>query len=153
MVMGHLNIAIKAIADAQTDVGALIAHRVFGIDTHQSALSILAIERALGTTQDIHTVEHIEMVIKGCFRHQGDIVVIEADGGTVDTRADATHIHRRGEARAIGRHHERRYILRQLTQVADIQLLELFAAKDITTHGLQTQTNLFLRLSHHNHFI
>ena len=93
------------------------------------------------------------MVIKGCFRHQGDIVVIETDSGAVDAGTDATHVHRRREARAVGRHHKRRDILRQLTQVADIQLLELFASEHITADGLQAQPDLFLRLRHHNHFI
>ena len=33
------------------------------------------------------------------------------------------------------------------------ELLKLLATKHIAAHRLQTQTNLFLRLSHHNHFI
>lgn len=65
MIVCHLHIRIESCTDAQTNVRSLITHRVLGIDTHQSSLSILSVERPLRTTQHIHSVEHIEMVIIG----------------------------------------------------------------------------------------
>ena len=153
VMMSHFDIAIQAVADAQTDVGTLIVHRILRVDAHKAALSVLSVERALRTTQDVHTVQHIEMVIKGRFRHQRDIVVIEAHGRAVDTGADAAYIHRRGEARTIARHYKRRDILRELTQVADVELLELLTAEDIAAQGLQAQPDLLFRLRHNHHFI
>ena len=151
--MGHLDVAPEPRAQAQTDVGALILRRVLRIDAHQAALGVLSVERTLRPAQDIHAVEHIEMVVERRLRHQRDIVVIDTHGRTVHTRADAADIHRRGEARAVGRHHERRHILRQLTQVAHIQLLQLLAAEDIRAHGLQAQTHLVLGLRHNNDLV
>ena len=62
----------------------MIVHGVLGIDTHQSALGILTIERSLRTAQHIYTVNHIEMVVERSLRHEGQVVVVDAHSGVVD---------------------------------------------------------------------
>ena len=85
MEMGHLDVRVKPCADAQSDVGTLIVHRVLGIDANESALSVLSVERALRAAQHIDTVNHIEMVIECRLRHQRNVIVIHANGRVVDT--------------------------------------------------------------------
>ena len=92
--MGHLHVAIETTTHAELYVGALIGHRVFRVDAHQSALGVLSVKRSLRSAQDVNAVEHIKVVVEGSLRHQGDVVVIDAYGGVVDTRTDAAHIHR-----------------------------------------------------------
>ena len=92
MVVGHLHVTPQARTDAQTDVRALVVHRVLGIHTHQSALGVLSIECTLRASEDIHAVEHVEVVIEGGLRHQGDIVVVDTHGGVVDARAYTSYI-------------------------------------------------------------
>ena len=153
MVMRHLDVSPKPRTEAQTDVGTLIAHGVLRINANESTLSILSVERSLRSAQDVHAVEHIEMVIKGGFRHERDIVIIDAHSGVVDARTDTTDVHRRGKTRAVTRHYERRHVLRELREVAHIQLLQLLAAEHAAAYGLQPQSYLLFRLRHHNHFI
>ena len=44
MVMRHLDVSPKPHTEAQTDIGALIAHRIFRVDANESTLSILSVE-------------------------------------------------------------------------------------------------------------
>ena len=153
MIVSHLDIRIEARADAQTDIRTLIVHRVLGVDTHESTLGVLTIERTLRTAQDIHTVEHIEMIIESRLRHQGDVVVVNADSGTVDARTYTSDIHRGGKTRTVGRHREGRHVLRELREVAHVELLELFAAKDITAYRLEAEAHRLLGLCYHHHLV
>ena len=84
MMVSHLDIRVQPRANAQANICALIVHRVLGVDAHQSALGVLPVERALRATQDVHTVEHIKMIVEGSLRHQGDIIVVDTHGGVVD---------------------------------------------------------------------
>ena len=153
VVMGHLYIAIQTVTYTQQHIRTLIVHRVLGIDSHQSAFGILSIKRSLRASQDINTVEHIEVVVESRLRHQRDVVIINAHGRVVDARANTTHIHGRREARAVGRHHERGNILRQLTEVAHVKLLQLLTAKYAAAHRLEAQAHLLLGLGHDNYFV
>ena len=153
MVMRHLDIRVKPRSDAQLHVGSLIVHRVFRIDAHQSALGVLTVERALRTAQNIDTVEHIKMVVERRLRHQRNVVVIDAYSGIVDARTDASHIHRRGQTRTVLRHYKRRYELRQLAQIAHVQLLNLLTAEHAAAQRLKAQSNLLFRLRNHDHFV
>ena len=83
--MSHLYVTIQACSNAKTDIRTLIVDGVLGVDTHQSTLGVLSIERTLRSSQDIHTIEHIEMVVEGSLRHQGDVIVIDTHCRTVDT--------------------------------------------------------------------
>ena len=85
MVVSHLYITIQTCSNAKTDVRTLIVHGVLGVDTHQSTLGVLSVKGTLRSTQDIHTVEHIEMIVEGSLRHQGDVIVIDTHCRTVDT--------------------------------------------------------------------
>ena len=109
--MGELYITVKTCTNAQTDICSLIIHGVLRIDTYQTALCVLTVERSLRTTQDIHTVDHVEVVVERSLRHEGDIIVIDTHSRAVYTRANATDIHRRREARAIRGHHKRGHVL------------------------------------------
>ena len=85
VVVGHLDIAPQPRADAETNVSTLIVHRILGVDAHQSALGVLSVERALWSTENVHAVEHVEMIIESSLRHQRNVVVINAHGRIVDT--------------------------------------------------------------------
>ena len=93
MVVSHLYITIQTSTNAQTHISPLIIHGVLGIDANQSTLSVLSVEGALRTTQDIHTIQHIEMIIECRLRHQWDVIVIHTHSRIVDTRTNTTHIH------------------------------------------------------------
>ena len=137
MVVGSLGTAMETGADAQTDVSTLIVHGVLREDTHQSALGIDAIERSLRTSQHVQAIQSVEVGVECRLAHQGDIVDVDTHRGAVDTRADATHIHRRGVARAVGRHHEVGHKLRCIAQVAYAQVCHLAGCQHRGAHGLQ----------------
>ena len=146
ITMGGLDITVEARADAQTDIGTLIAHGVLGVLAHQSALGINTVERTLRTAQHVDTVELIGIAVEGRLVHQGDIVDIDAHRGAVHTRADAAHIDGRRESRTIVGHDERGHIVGELAQVAQSETAHLIAGEHGRTHGLLAQLQILLRL-------
>ena len=106
MVMSYLDVAPETRTDAQTNIRTLVVHRVLRVDTHQSALGVLSVERTLRATQDVYAIEHIEMVVERGFRHQWDVIIIDTHSRIIDARANTANIHRRGESRAIRWHHK-----------------------------------------------
>ena len=151
--MGHLHLAIESRTDAEVQVGALVAHRVLRVDTHDAALAVGAVEGTLRTAEHVDAVEHIEVGVIGRLRHQGDMVVVDAHGGVVHSRADAADVHRRGETAAVGGHRKRGHVVGQLTETAHIQLLHLPTAEGAARHRLLTEEEPFLRLGDHYYFV
>ena len=137
MIVSDLHITIQPSTNAQTDIGTLIVYWVLRIHTNQSTLGVLTIESALWTTQHIYTVQHIEMIIECRLRHQRYVIIINTYCRVINTRAYAANIHRRCETRAIARHYKRWYVLRKLTQIMHIELLQLLTTKHITANRLQ----------------
>ena len=85
MVMGCFCIAIEVGTNTYFNICTLIIHRVLSIDANQSAFRIDSIKRSLWTTQHIHTVDTIEMAIESRLAHQGNIVDIDTQRGTIHT--------------------------------------------------------------------
>ena len=121
LIVSHLGIAIEVSANAQLDVGTLIAQRILSVLAHQSALGIHTVERTLRTTKHIHTIQLPCVAVKGRLIHQGDIVHIDTHRRTVHTRANTSYIYRRGKAGTIVRHHERGHEVGDFAQVAHAQ--------------------------------
>ena len=118
MIMSQLYIAIISGTITQLQISSFIFKRIAGIDTHQSALCVLAIESSLRTTQDINTGSLIMMKIEGRLAHHRDAIQIDTYRRTVYSAANATHIHSTGKTTAIVRHYKIRDITRKLAQIA-----------------------------------
>ena len=140
VIMCHLGIAVHAGAEAEPDVGALILEGVLGIDAHQSALGVHAVEGALGTAQDVDALDAVEMAVEKALVEQGNSIDVHAHGRTVLAGTDATHIHGRRVARAIVGHGERGNILRQFAKVAHAERAEVAGREHIAAEGLLAHT-------------
>ena len=92
-VVGRLGVAPQVRAYAQLHVGALISEGVARVNFHQSALGVLAVQRALRTAQHVYTLGLVEVHIVGCLAHQRHAVEVDAHRWVVDARANATNIH------------------------------------------------------------
>ena len=118
VIMSQLYITIISGTITQLQISSLIFKRIAGIDAHQSALCVLAIESSLRTTQDINTGSLIMMKIEGRLAHHRDAIQIDAYRRTVYSAANATHIHSTGKTTAIVWHYKIRDITRKLAQIA-----------------------------------
>ena len=98
------------------------------------------------TTAHIHTTGLIVVQIECSLAHQGNAVLVDAHGRTVDTASDATHIHGAGKTRTIVGHREVGDIRRQFAQVVNSQFLYLKTAERGTAQRLLAKTVGFLGL-------
>ena len=83
--MSHLSAAGETITDAKTDVSSLIIQGVFGIDAHQTALSVLAVERSLRTAKHVSSAKLVGVHVEHALADEGNVVDIDSNGRTVDT--------------------------------------------------------------------
>ena len=153
MVVGHLGAAPQMASHAHLEVRALVGHGVAGVEAHQAALAVQAVERGLRTAKHVHTQKVVEVVVEGRLAHQRHAIHIDAHGGRTDARAYAANIHRRGVARTVDGHREVGNESRQLAQVAGAQGLHLPPREHRGANGLLAHAVLLLGLAHHNHLI
>ena len=136
-------------ANARLDVGALIAERIAGVDSNQSALGVHPVKGALRAAQHVYALHIIEMGVEGALAHHGDAIHIDSHSGRIDSRPDASRIERGGVARAIIGHDEIGRIGRQAAEVVNMETSHLRAGEHRAAERLPAQQKLFLGLCHH----
>ena len=80
MVVGNARAIIIICGGSEKNVGALIVHGIFGIDTNESANCIASVQSALRASQNIYAVGVAEVLIHGTHVSQRNVVDIHSNG-------------------------------------------------------------------------
>ena len=151
--MCGFHVPVHAGTQSESHVRALVVHGTLAVETDESTLCVHAVERPLGTAQNIHTRSLIGVEVHLALAHHGQPVNIHTNSGTVHTRTNAAHVHGRSITRTIMRHDKRWGVEGEITQVADVESLEVVSVEHTAAHWLESQPELLSGLCHHNHFV
>lgn len=144
--MAHLDLATKLGGEGEAEVRALIVEGIAGEKSDQAALGVHAIERTLRAVKDIHAFHVVGMEVERALAQNRHAIDIDAHGGRIDARPDATDVHCRGDAAAILGHGERGDVGRKLAETLHIDIGKLGGRELRAAQRLATQAVGLLRL-------
>ena len=144
--MAHLDLATKLGGEGEAEVRARIVEGIAGEKSDQAALGVHAIERTLRAVKDIHALHVVGMEIERALAQNRHAIDIDAHGGRIDARSDATDVHCRGDAAAILGHGERGDVGRKLAETLHIDIGKLGGRELRAAQRLATQAVGLLRL-------